>query len=268
MWPALGTFVSVHCVANDTGSAERAVASAVSCFEATQHLMHPTSAPDLIALRSASPGQAIRVRRWIWDVLVLAARVNDVSEGRFDPCLPDIDGCMRDVELPEPGVVVVRKPVALDFGGIAKGFAVDRAVERMVAAGCSSGTVNAGGDVRVFGPQDASLWVRTSRGARCIVVRDAACAVSDPMARDRPSEHRGYYSRVPPGELANTNAAPAVVVAPTAAIADALTKCVLLCRQDHALLNRTLRHFGATAIELGDQVGAKKSPAGCAGLIP
>ena len=45
---------------------------------------------------------------------------------------------------------------------------------------------------------------------------------------DRPTAHRGYYSRVTPkGEL-NLGAA-AAVVAPTAAVADALCKCALLC---------------------------------------
>jgi thiamine biosynthesis lipoprotein len=254
--PALGTFVSVHCVANDSDSAERAVASAFACFEAVQRLMHPASAPDLIVLRSAAPGRAIRVHRWVWDILVLSAEVNEVSEGRFDPCLPDIDGCMSDVGLPEPGIVVPHRPVALDFGGIAKGFAIDRAVDRMVAAGCSSGTVNAGGDVRVFGARDVPIWMRTWRERRCVVVRNAACAVSDPMARDRPSEHRGYYNRVTP-ELLNVDAA--AVVAPTAAIADALTKCVLLCRQNPVLLTRTLSHFDATAIELAGQAAQKKA---------
>ncbi len=245
--PALGTFVSVHCVASDTDRAERAVASAFACFEAVQRFMHPASAPDLIVLRSAARGRAIRVQRWVWDILVLSTEVNDVSEGRFDPCLPDMDGCMSDVELPEPGIVVLHRPVALDFGGIAKGFAIDRAVDRIVAAGCSSGTVNAGGDLRVFGLRGAPIWLRTSREARRVVMRNAACAVSDPVARDRPSEHRGYYNRVTP-ELPNVDAA--AVVAPTAAIADALTKCVLLCRENPGLLKRTLRHFDATSIEL------------------
>ena len=83
-----------------------------------------------------------------------------------------------------------------------------------------------------------------------------ACAVSDPLACDRPPEHRGYYSRVAPnGERVNLGLAPAAVLASTAAIADALTKCVLLCSRDEALLKRTLLHFGATAIELDEGNG-------------
>lgn len=41
--------------------------------------------------------------------------------------------------------------VALDFGGIAKEYAVDRVVEQLMAAGVAFGWVNLGGDMRVWG---------------------------------------------------------------------------------------------------------------------
>jgi thiamine biosynthesis lipoprotein len=44
------------------------------------------------------------------------------------------------------------KPGCIDLGGIAKGFAVDRAVDALRHAGCGRGFVNAGGDLRCFGP--------------------------------------------------------------------------------------------------------------------
>ena len=49
-----------------------------------------------------------------------------------------------------------------------------------------------------FGPRDTPLWLRTDRAMRRITLRNEACAVSDPLACDRPPEHRGYYSRVAP----------------------------------------------------------------------
>jgi thiamine biosynthesis lipoprotein len=49
--------------------------------------------------------------------------------------------------------------MSLDLGGIGKGYAVDRAVEILKSSGVSSGIVNAGGDMRLFGkkPQN-ELW--------------------------------------------------------------------------------------------------------------
>ncbi len=81
---------------------------------------------------------------------------------------------MLDIELPEPEMVVIRKRVALDLGGIAKGFAVDRAIEQLMAAGCIGGQVNAGGDMRVFGENATPVWLRTDRGGRCIIIAQSS----------------------------------------------------------------------------------------------
>ena len=47
----------------------------------------------------------------------------------------------------------------LDFGGVGKEFAADRAAEELLRCGIERGMVNLGGDVRVLGPrQDGSPW--------------------------------------------------------------------------------------------------------------
>lgn len=56
----------------------------------------------------------------------------------------------------------VRMPSALslDFGGIAKGYAVDQAALCLMQAGISSALINAGGDIRVVGGQAWPVDVR------------------------------------------------------------------------------------------------------------
>lgn len=44
------------------------------------------------------------------------------------------------------------RPALLDLGGIAKGYAVDLAIAALQQAGINSALVNAGGDMRAFGP--------------------------------------------------------------------------------------------------------------------
>jgi thiamine biosynthesis lipoprotein len=51
-------------------------------------------------------------------------------------------------------------PLTLDLGGIAKGYAVDRAVAVLRRAGVRRGVVNAGGDLRVFGDVAVPVQVR------------------------------------------------------------------------------------------------------------
>ena len=48
----------------------------------------------------------------------------------------------------------------LDLGGIAKGWAVDRAIAALKHAGAAWACVNAGGDLRVFGVQPVALHLR------------------------------------------------------------------------------------------------------------
>ena len=56
-------------------------------------------------------------------------------------------------------VALLYSGMSLDLGGIAKGYAVDRAVEVLKSSGISAGVVNAGGDMRLFGPKPADkLW--------------------------------------------------------------------------------------------------------------
>ena len=48
---------------------------------------------------------------------------------------------------------------SVDLGGIAKGYAIDRAVEVLKQHGCAGGLINIGGDIRCFGKkEDGSPW--------------------------------------------------------------------------------------------------------------
>lgn len=59
----------------------------------------------------------------------------------------------------------VRMPAALclDFGGIAKGYAVDQAVQCLMQQGIDDALVNAGGDIRVVGRRRWPVEVRHAR---------------------------------------------------------------------------------------------------------
>lgn len=51
----------------------------------------------------------------------------------------------------------------LDLSGIAKGYAVDLAVEKLKANGVKTGLVNAGGDIRVFGDKVWKIGIKDPR---------------------------------------------------------------------------------------------------------
>jgi len=245
----LGTFVAIEARAACGSCALHGIEAAFAAISAVEAQLHPDrSGSDLQRINATAPGERVRIGIATHGLLALARRLHDLTLGIFDPCLPERPGRLSDVQLSETAGtageapwVVCHAPVALDFGGFAKGHAIDCAVEALIAAGCSAGLVNAGGDVRLFGAQRETLLLRGTEGDyRPVTLANTALAVSATRGRGRPRGHRGYYAR---GRRGTAHRHFAAVLAPTAVIADALTKCLLLCPE--ALARRALREFAA-----------------------
>ena len=180
-----------------------------------------------------------------------AQRLQVLTDGVFDPCLPAMPGRLSDIEFcgewaASAPSVVCHAPLALDLGGIAKGYAVDCAVDALIAAGADAGLVNAGGDLRLFGARPQTILLRHANSSyETVVLQDIALAVSDLEALHRPPQHRGYYLRVSAAPAARGHAA---VLAAHAVVADALSTCALLCddeRVQRALLAFSARRVGS-----------------------
>jgi FAD:protein FMN transferase len=244
--PALGTLVSLEARASDQTLAEGAVAAAYEAIRAAERRLHPTKpGSELARLNRAEPGRRLPAHPSTVAILGLCRELHRASSGRFDPALPG-QGSVMDW-LPAPGAVIVRRRACIDLGGIAKGFAVDLAIEAMRRAGAVSGLVNAGGDLRVFGPRAWPIWLRNGPGAaRELLLQDCALAARDPGAVHHPPEHRGYYAGG--RHCAGPRSAPVAVLAPRAAIADALTK--VLMQASPALAGAILARFRASAAGL------------------
>lgn len=259
---AMGTWVSIEAKAatnpprepgspgHTPGTQEprRAVATEQAAVEAAyaaiglvEQAMHPhRHGSDLARINAAPLDVPIVIQPDTWRVLQLAQRLHVVTGGVFDPCLPSRPGSLQDLELGSEPMLVCHAPVEIDLGGIAKGFAIDRAVETLIQHGCYAGLVNAGGDLRVFGEREEPILLRQpDTSFRQLALKDSAIAVSDMDATDRPAEHQGYYNRK--GQTVARRYA--AVIAKDAATADGLTKCVLLCEPDRAA--RALREMEA-----------------------
>src|SRR6202007_2602396 len=83
---------------------------------------------DLWRLNRATSAEPISVAAL--EVLRFAQRLNQLSAGFFDPCLPTQPGRVTDLELidGEPPRAIAHRPLEIDCGGIAKGYVVDAAV--------------------------------------------------------------------------------------------------------------------------------------------
>jgi thiamine biosynthesis lipoprotein len=249
--PGLGTLVAIEALANSPEISDLSVAAGFEAIAAVERLMHPTrSGSDLAALRDAPLHAPLSVHAWTFAVLELCKQFHRLSAGVFDPCLPTSPGRLGDLELNAPHDVTAHARLHLDLGGIAKGYAVDRAIEALRRAGCVGGLVNAGGDLATYGEPEREIRCRHSNGRSVIVnLRDAALATSDTEQASPPAEHQGYYHGIRRSVRPRGYAA---VMAPDAATADALTKC-LLADGDTIAIARLLSDCGARRIEFADE---------------
>jgi thiamine biosynthesis lipoprotein ApbE len=140
--------------------------------------------------------------------------------------------------------------VKIDLGGIAKGFAVDRAVEALRHHGVAEGLVNAGGDLRVFGPCNHVVDIRDPRQPDrpmcCVALCNAALASSagrfDPL-RSRNALSSGVVDPATSRPVQSITGA--TVCASSCMIADALTKVVMNSGEAAVPI---LEHDGADAM--------------------
>jgi len=81
------------------------------------------------------------------------------SQAEIDKVLPLVNYHLVEVDNTANTVYLSQIGMALDLGGIAKGYATDKAIEVLKARGITSALVNAGGDVRVIGNKpDGKPW--------------------------------------------------------------------------------------------------------------
>jgi len=210
---------------------------------------HPAS--DISRINCEAFQRKVTVDPWTWRVLRAAQKLSDESDGLFDITvarklmqwnyLPRryrnvSEGNWHDIILEKNYMVRFRRRVIVDLGGIAKGFAVDRAVEALIRAGVPSGVVNAGGDLRVFGLKSELVhWRRPDepmQPAGAIKVRDRALATSGIYFTQRRCG-RAVESPLLDGRTCRSSRKliSVSVAASACMIADALTKIVFILRE-------------------------------------
>ena len=84
----------------------------------------------------------------------------------------------RNIYLSDTSVSLTKKGIALDFGGISKGYAVDRIVEILKKEGIKAGIVNAGGDLKIFGEKpNGGKWIIgiTNPEKKGVIIKKIKC---------------------------------------------------------------------------------------------
>jgi thiamine biosynthesis lipoprotein len=220
--------------------------------EAVCSRFDPDSELSQLSRAARTRTSALPVSPLLCELLQLALAVADASDGAFDPTLgaalqahgfdrhwqtgarsaalpyrAGTTGNWRDLQLDvERHTITFARPVVLDLGGIAKGFAVDLAARDL--ADYPSLSINAGGDLFVRGRSPTGgpwrIGIRDPRRpgqlAATVAVSDAAVCTSGTDQRRQPG---GTHHLLDPhtGQPVS-HVASVTVLAPLAVLADAL----------------------------------------------
>ena len=203
--------------------------------------------------------EPIEIHPWTYELIVKAKEIYTQTNGAFDcgiayqlikwGILPNIypininrklhSSSLSEVELLPVRRLRIKKGVCLDFGGIAKGYAVDRAIEVIRSCGISQAVVNAGGDIRILGQHPEKISLRecmdTSSYLSLGELSDGAIATSSTCFGRKIQGRKKYSHLVDPktGEPINQQLSYSVI-APTCLVADALTKALAVDKNIHA----------------------------------
>jgi len=214
--------------------------------------------PSELTAVNDGAGRPVRVSPETVDVVARAVDAWRVTGGAFDPTVSvaalgydrsyelvgdratapagrPAPGCAGVVADPTGGTVTVPDGVALDLGGIGKGWAADLVAETLVAAGADGACVNVGGDVRVAGAGPDGDWpvaVEPLPGwpSRVLLVGAGGVATSSPRGKTWAAGGTPMHHIVDPrtGLPARSDVVAATVVAGEAWWAEVLATYALL----------------------------------------
>lgn len=242
--PMLGTYVSVELAADlDTSTLmdiSNQVFIEIEQIEKSMSFHDPES--ELSFINSEAAFCPCLISADMSMVLKTALQLSAITDGRYDisiapelikgGLLPDSGHLVhdaagwQDIHLNE-NLIRFEKPLLLDLGGIAKGYAVDKAY-LAVCDQVDNLVINAGGDLRVKRWQEESIGIKNPgfNQPQLFPVRMLETAVATTAAYYHGDSE---YSIIDPDTREPVDDQRSIsVFAPSCMLADALTKVVLL----------------------------------------
>jgi thiamine biosynthesis lipoprotein len=198
--PLFGTLVTIKVVDTETRAATPAIEWAFKEMQRIDSLMTDyTMTSEIAAIERREGSDGMVISDDLFFVLRRSQEIASLSHGAFDvtigaikqlwgfptPCLPFPEAIAERLQfvgyhrlsLDETDHRLRVTPgTILDLGGVATGYAVDRAIDILQKAGIRNALIDAGGDIRKIGRRlDGTPWViaiQHPREERLIAARD------------------------------------------------------------------------------------------------
>ncbi len=259
---AMGTMIEITLMGDNEEKANKAALQAFQEMKRIETLMSPwIESSDVTRINRSAGKEGVKVSQETSKVIKKAQDISELSQGGFDITVGPLTELWRkarekkiplsaeevkeklslvnfkNIEVDQEGKVYLKKKgMAIDLGGIAKGYGVDRAFDVLRSLGYKNLIVNAGGDLRAGGFKNNQPWsigIQNPREPQKILTRisvsDMAVATSGDYEKFFIYEGKRYHHIFNPNDGFPTEGCQSVtIVTKNCITADGLATAVFV----------------------------------------
>ncbi len=265
--PIMGTRVHAELKSEDAARGEALLEAVLAEMRRIESEYSPYIEDSELSRLNREAGQGwVNTTAEMIDLLSKSAQISKMTGGAFDITYASVgryydyrEGQRPDDEAIAEGLAAINFEfveidrhgqrvrfahplVYIDLGGIAKGYAVDRCIELLAAAGITQASVAAGGDSRIIGDRDGEPWTvgiqdpREEEMAVLLPLVDTAVSTSGDYERFFEEDGVRYHHILDPrtGDSARDSWS-VTILGPDATFTDGLSTSIFVLGPDRGL---------------------------------
>ena len=286
----MGTELKITAIGEQAEILESGIEAAVEELRRIENLMTDWRESPLLKLNSTAGSGPQKTPQELFQIIERGVEFGKVTGGAFDltyngvgklwnfstgkPVLPsteEVSAALKFVSYKKVKLNPIKQTVALPkgfsigLGGIAKGYGVDRAMDKLREHGIKNAIVNAGGDMKILGRNFGKIWEiaikhprERSQAMAAIRAINKSIVTSGDYERFFEIDGKRYHHIIDPQTgYPSKKAISATVVAPSAELGDVLaTTLVVLGPKDGLKFIESLRGIEAIVVGMDGRVEA------------
>lgn len=279
----MGTNIQVEVFSNNAKKGQLAIDRVLEEMERINQLMSPyLQTSELTYINEQASKAPLKISTEMYQILELSKRISKLSLGAFDitfasvgylydyragkrPSTEQIESLLEAINYQhmildeaEQTVFFKHADVKIDLGGIAKGYAVDNAIEILQQLGIENALVTAGGDTRLLGDKNGVPWMVGIRDPRdknkqavIIPLQNTAMSTSGDYERYFEADGKRYHHILSPSTGESSYEVQSVsIIGPESVYTDALSTAVFVMGlKDGIGLINSLPNFEAIVMD-------------------
>lgn len=260
-YSTMGTNIVIEVHHESQSTRKEAISAVVNEMERINQTMSTyIGSSDISQINALAFAQEVKISKEIFDLLALSFQISELTGGAFDITYASVGYLYRYPDKAKPSdeqiatllsavnyklvllneanvsVRFLHKDLRIDLGGIAKGYAVDNAIELLRNMGITNALVTAGGDTRLLGDRLGKPWIVGIRDPRnadkqavVIPLSESAMSTSGDYERYFEEDGKRFHHILSPKTGKSTYEVQSVsIIGPESVYNDALSTAVFV----------------------------------------